>query len=72
MYFLCCCGLVNNFWKILKKFLESVCVFFFFFFCFDEQHYGHILAGTIKDVLCRYASQTGHYVERRFGWDTHG
>ncbi|MES1920149.1 hypothetical protein MHBO_001859, partial [Bonamia ostreae] len=35
-------------------------------------HYGHILAGTIKDVVTRYASQTGHHVERRFGWDTHG
>jgi isoleucyl-tRNA synthetase len=35
-------------------------------------HYGHILAGTIKDIVCRYAHQTGHYVERRFGWDTHG
>jgi len=35
-------------------------------------HYGHILAGTIKDIVCRYAHQTGHYVERRFGWDCHG
>ena len=35
-------------------------------------HYGHILAGTIKDIVTRYATQTGHYVSRRFGWDTHG
>ncbi|EZA51423.1 Isoleucyl-tRNA synthetase, cytoplasmic [Ooceraea biroi] len=35
-------------------------------------HYGHILAGTIKDVVTRYAHQSGFYVERRFGWDTHG
>lgn len=35
-------------------------------------HYGHLLAGTIKDIVCRYAHQTGHYVERRFGWDCHG
>ncbi len=35
-------------------------------------HYGHILAGTIKDVVTRYAHQTDHYVSRRFGWDTHG
>ncbi|KAJ3008171.1 isoleucine--tRNA ligase [Thoreauomyces humboldtii] len=35
-------------------------------------HYGHLLAGTIKDVVTRYAASTGHYVERRFGWDTHG
>lgn len=31
-------------------------------------HYGHLLAGTIKDVVTRYAHQTGHYVSRRFGW----
>lgn len=35
-------------------------------------HYGHLCAGTIKDVVTRYATQTGHYVERRFGWDCHG
>ena len=35
-------------------------------------HYGHLLAGTIKDVVTRYAHSTGHYVERRNGWDTHG
>ena len=28
-------------------------------------HYGHILAGTIKDMITRYATQTGHYVSRR-------
>ena len=22
--------------------------------------------------MTRYATQTGHYVERRFGWDCHG
>ncbi|KAL1538304.1 isoleucine--tRNA ligase [Salvia divinorum] len=35
-------------------------------------HYGHILAGTIKDVVTRYQSMTGHHVTRRFGWDCHG
>lgn len=35
-------------------------------------HYGHILAGTIKDMVCRFAYQTGHHVVRRFGWDCHG
>jgi len=35
-------------------------------------HYGHLLAGTIKDIVTRYATQTGHHVERRFGWDCHG
>ncbi|KAJ8606263.1 hypothetical protein MRB53_041085 [Persea americana] len=35
-------------------------------------HYGHLLTSTIKDVIPRYWSMKGHYVERRFGWDTHG
>ncbi|KAK9792748.1 hypothetical protein WJX73_005932 [Symbiochloris irregularis] len=35
-------------------------------------HYGHLLAGTIKDIVTRFASATGHYVPRRFGWDCHG
>lgn len=35
-------------------------------------HYGHILAGTIKDIVTRYQSATGHHVTRRFGWDCHG
>lgn len=35
-------------------------------------HYGHILAGTIKDVIPRYQTMLGRYVPRRFGWDCHG
>eukprot|EP01018_Ginkgo_biloba_P031750 Gb_05984 [translate_table: standard] len=35
-------------------------------------HYGHILAGTIKDIVTRYQTATGHHVTRRFGWDCHG
>jgi isoleucyl-tRNA synthetase len=35
-------------------------------------HYGHLLAGTLKDIVPRYQTMRGHYVERRFGWDTHG
>ena len=35
-------------------------------------HYGHLLAGTIKDIVPRYQTMRGRYVERRFGWDTHG
>jgi len=35
-------------------------------------HYGHILAGTIKDIVTRFAYQSGFHVERRFGWDCHG
>ncbi|TXG72868.1 hypothetical protein EZV62_001447 [Acer yangbiense] len=35
-------------------------------------HYGHILAGTIKDIVTRYHSMMGYHVTRRFGWDCHG
>lgn len=35
-------------------------------------HYGHLLAGTIKDVIPRYKTMKGYYVPRRFGWDCHG
>src|SRR5579872_1819988 len=35
-------------------------------------HYGHILAGTIKDVVPRYKTMKGYKVPRRFGWDCHG
>jgi isoleucyl-tRNA synthetase len=35
-------------------------------------HYGHILAGTLKDVVPRYKAMQGYYVPRRFGWDCHG
>jgi len=35
-------------------------------------HYGHLLAGTIKDIVPRYQTMRGHHVERRFGWDCHG
>ncbi len=35
-------------------------------------HYGHILAGFIKDTICRYATMDGKYVQRIAGWDQHG
>lgn len=35
-------------------------------------HYGHILAGTIKDVVLRFKTMEGFQVPRRFGWDCHG
>lgn len=35
-------------------------------------HYGHLLAGTIKDVVPRYKTMQGYRVPRRFGWDCHG
>ena len=35
-------------------------------------HYGHILAGTIKDIVARFWAQNGRLVERKWGWDCHG
>ncbi len=35
-------------------------------------HYGHILPGTLKDIVPRYWVMKGKYVQRRWGWDCHG
>lgn len=35
-------------------------------------HFGHIVQGTIKDIVPRYQTMKGMKVERRFGWDCHG
>ncbi len=35
-------------------------------------HYGHLLAGILKDIVPRYWTMRGYHVERRFGWDCHG
>jgi len=35
-------------------------------------HYGHLLAGTIKDVVPRYFAMQGYKIERKWGWDCHG
>jgi isoleucyl-tRNA synthetase len=35
-------------------------------------HHGHLVASTIKDIVPRYWTMKGRYVERRFGWDCHG
>ncbi|MGK5085023.1 isoleucine--tRNA ligase, partial [Bdellovibrionota bacterium FG-1] len=35
-------------------------------------HYGHLLAGVLKDVVPRYWTMKGYSVPRRFGWDCHG
>lgn len=32
----------------------------------------HVMARTIKDLVCRYKSLKGYRVERKGGWDTHG
>jgi isoleucyl-tRNA synthetase len=35
-------------------------------------HYGHIMAGVLKDIVPRYWTMNGYHVPRRFGWDCHG
>lgn len=35
-------------------------------------HYGHLVPGTMKDVIPRYKTMRGYRVLRRWGWDTQG
>lgn len=35
-------------------------------------HYGHLLAGILKDIVPRYWTMNGYSIPRRFGWDCHG
>ena len=32
----------------------------------------HVIARTVKDIICRYKTMQGYRVERKAGWDTHG
>ena len=41
-------------------------------FATGTPHYGHILAGTIKDAIPRFWTMNGLRVERKWGWDCHG
>jgi isoleucyl-tRNA synthetase len=72
---------VLAFWKREKIFEKSVSqregspLFSFYDgppFATGLPHYGHILAGTIKDAVLRYWTMKGFYLPRRFGWDCHG
>ncbi|MFA7193576.1 MAG: class I tRNA ligase family protein [Candidatus Paceibacterota bacterium] len=72
---------ILNFWEennIFKKTIEreSTKGDFVFYdgppFATGLPHYGHILPGTIKDIIPRYKTMTGYKVSRRWGWDTHG
>lgn len=72
---------VLDFWKkeaIFQKSLDQRegSTYFSFYdgppFATGLPHYGHLLAGTIKDAVLRYKTMKGFYVPRRFGWDCHG
>jgi isoleucyl-tRNA synthetase len=41
-------------------------------FATGEPHYGHVVPGTIKDIIPRYKTMQGYKVRRRWGWDCHG
>ena len=67
-------------WPSLIKF-EFVSHNFASYFCFIIMRIFHSVVFSftwlfrlilLKDVMTRYATQTGHHCQRRFGWDCHG
>jgi isoleucyl-tRNA synthetase len=72
---------ILKFWqdnKIFEKSLEKPATSgnFVFFdgppFATGLPHYGHILPGTVKDIIPRYQTMRGKKVARKWGWDCHG
>ncbi|XP_026416565.1 isoleucine--tRNA ligase, cytoplasmic-like [Papaver somniferum] len=72
---------ISKYWSDIKAFenqlkrTENLPEFVFYDgppFATGLPHYGHLLAGTIKDIVTRYQTMIGHHVTRRFGWDCHG
>lgn len=72
---------ILDYWKRGDVFAKSVSgpqrqkTFYFYDgppFATGLPHYGHILAGAIKDIVPRYWTMRGYSVPRRFGWDCHG
>lgn len=35
-------------------------------------HWGHLGVSAVKDMVCRFHTMRGEYVERALGWDCHG
>ncbi len=64
----------STFKKSLEKNIDSKAFRFYDGppFPTGSPHYGNLLAGVIKDIIPRYWTMRGYYVERRFGWDVHG
>jgi isoleucyl-tRNA synthetase len=62
--------------KIFEKSVEQNDKEYIFYdgppFATGLPHYGHLLAGTIKDVVPRYWTMQGYGIERKWGWDCHG
>ena len=72
---------ILDFWMKDKTFQRSIderaeAMSYKFFdgppFASGSPHYGHLLAGSIKDVIPRYRTMRGYKVKRKRGWDCHG
>jgi isoleucyl-tRNA synthetase len=72
---------VLAFWKqhdVFSKSLEQTraCPPYIFYdgppFATGLPHHGHLVGSTLKDIIPRYYTMQGRYVQRRFGWDCHG
>mgnify|MGYP005700662023 FL=1 len=72
---------ISNYWNDIDAFQKSLDIrkeskIFRFYdgppFPTGSPHYGNLLAGVIKDIVPRYWTMRGYFVERRFGWDVHG
>jgi isoleucyl-tRNA synthetase len=72
---------IQKFWKendIFKKTLEQTkdSEPYIFYdgppFATGLPHHGHLVGSILKDIVPRYFTMKGRYVERRFGWDCHG
>jgi isoleucyl-tRNA synthetase len=71
--------MILNFWdqkKIFEQSLHQSQKTYSFYdgppFATGLPHYGHLLAGVLKDIVPRYWTMKGYKVPRRFGWDCHG
>jgi isoleucyl-tRNA synthetase len=72
---------VLAFWQqhdVFRKSLEQTrdCPPYIFYdgppFATGLPHHGHLVGSTLKDIIPRYYTMQGRYVQRRFGWDCHG
>lgn len=72
---------ILDFWMKDKTFQRSIderaeAMSYKFFdgppFASGSPHYGHLLAGSIKDVIPRYRTMRGYKVKRKRGRDCHG
>ncbi|MGA0805355.1 MAG: class I tRNA ligase family protein, partial [Pseudohongiellaceae bacterium] len=72
---------VLAFWKqhdVFRRSLEQTldCPPYIFYdgppFATGLPHHGHLVGSTLKDIIPRYYTMQGRYVQRRFGWDCHG